>query len=314
MIISDLFSSKDACPVCGQTPCNCTHIAESVAEANYSDTPLSTYSNNANPELRNIHIPGNMKHPGWKEPTWSFAEVAEKLGLTPKELQQLAFSLGNFPKKAEGVKSSYGSKAYYPRSEIKRWVNASGIRDIIKSRQGVAEQQVNEISPYDFDSDADYYDALRAQKRRAQGRSADDYDEYEDEPMDNNDDDESYYEKYVRTKGLEEVEDQKPESLTYKDLFKQPEPGQETEPKDELHLHNWDEYWKLRNEKQPQQQKDVAEGDKKPEPPEADYGDDYQDMVGRLKKLAGMGPLKTVYDPKRRVYRNMPTAVQPPKK
>jgi hypothetical protein len=28
MIITDLFSSKDACPVCGQTPCNCTHIAE----------------------------------------------------------------------------------------------------------------------------------------------------------------------------------------------------------------------------------------------------------------------------------------------
>ena len=113
-------------------------------------------------------------------------------------------------------------------------------------------------------------------------------------------------------KGLEEVENQKPESLTYKDLFKQPEPGQETEKPEEQHLHNWDEYWKLRNEKQPQ--KDVAEGDKKPEPPEADYGDEYQAMVGRLKKLAGMGPLKTVYDPKRRVYRNMPTAVQPPKK
>ena len=28
MIITDLFSSRDACHVCGQTPCNCTHIAE----------------------------------------------------------------------------------------------------------------------------------------------------------------------------------------------------------------------------------------------------------------------------------------------
>ena len=49
------------------------------------------------------------------------------------------------------------------------------------------------------------------------------------------------------------------------------------------------------------------------DPPEADYGDDYQDMVARVKKLAGLGPLKTVYDPAKRVYRNVPTAVQPKK-
>jgi hypothetical protein len=29
--------------------------------------------------------------------------------------------------------------------------------------------------------------------------------------------------------------------------------------------------------------------------------------------LAGLGPLKTQYDPAKRVYRNMPTAVQPRK-
>ena len=58
----------------------------------------------------------------------------------------------------------------------------------------------------------------------------------------------------------------------------------------------------------------VAEGRKKPEPPEADYGADYQDMVARVKKLAGLGPLKTQYDPQKRVYRNMPTAQQPGKK
>ncbi len=55
----------------------------------------------------------------------------------------------------------------------------------------------------------------------------------------------------------------------------------------------------------------VAEG--KPKEKEADYGADYQDMVSRVKKLAGMGPLKTQYDPQKRVYRNMPTAVQPKK-
>jgi hypothetical protein len=55
----------------------------------------------------------------------------------------------------------------------------------------------------------------------------------------------------------------------------------------------------------------VAEAKKKEK--EADYGDDYQDMVARVKKLAGLGPLKTVYDPAKRVYKNVPTAVQPKK-
>ena len=55
----------------------------------------------------------------------------------------------------------------------------------------------------------------------------------------------------------------------------------------------------------------VAEG--KPREKEADYGADYQDMVSRVKKLAGLGPLKTVYDPQKRVYKNVPTAVQPKK-
>jgi hypothetical protein len=41
--------------------------------------------------------------------------------------------------------------------------------------------------------------------------------------------------------------------------------------------------------------------------------DDFDAMVSRLKKLAGAGPMKTVYDPDRRVYRNMPTAQQPAK-
>ena len=63
---------------------------------------------------------------------------------------------------------------------------------------------------------------------------------------------------------------------------------------------------------------DMAEGEQKPgadyiDPPEAKYDDEYDAMVARVKKLAGLGPMKTVYDPNRRVYRNMPTAVQPKK-
>jgi hypothetical protein len=59
--------------------------------------------------------------------------------------------------------------------------------------------------------------------------------------------------------------------------------------------------------------KKADESKKAPAEKEADYGDDYQDMVKRVKKLAGLGPLKTQYDPQKRVYRNMPTAVQPKK-
>ena len=39
--------------------------------------------------------------------------------------------------------------------------------------------------------------------------------------------------------------------------------------------------------------------------------DEFDAMVNRLKKLAGSGPMKTVYDPNTRRYKNMPTAVQP---
>ena len=59
--------------------------------------------------------------------------------------------------------------------------------------------------------------------------------------------------------------------------------------------------------------KKADESKQAPAEKEADYGDDYQDMVKRVKKLAGLGPLKTQYDPAKRVYRNMPTAEQPKK-
>ena len=39
--------------------------------------------------------------------------------------------------------------------------------------------------------------------------------------------------------------------------------------------------------------------------------DRFDAAMARLKRLAGAGPLKTVYDPQKRVYRNVPTAVQP---
>lgn len=41
--------------------------------------------------------------------------------------------------------------------------------------------------------------------------------------------------------------------------------------------------------------------------------DKFDAAMARLKQLAGAGPLKTVWDPTKRVYRNVPTAQQPKK-
>ena len=50
------------------------------------------------------------------------------------------------------------------------------------------------------------------------------------------------------------------------------------------------------------------------DPKEAEYGPEYDDMVARVKRLAGLGPMKTVWDPDKRVYKNVPKADQPQKK
>ena len=56
---------------------------------------------------------------------------------------------------------------------------------------------------------------------------------------------------------------------------------------------------------EPLDEQGVAEGKK-----EADYGADYQDMVARVKQLAGQGPRKTVWDEKKRVYKTVPVSQQ----
>ena len=55
----------------------------------------------------------------------------------------------------------------------------------------------------------------------------------------------------------------------------------------------------------------VAEGNQEEKIGGRYDADEFDSMVARLKKLAGAGPMRTVYDPDRRVYRNMPSAQQP---
>ena len=54
--------------------------------------------------------------------------------------------------------------------------------------------------------------------------------------------------------------------------------------------------------------------DKEQQSPEADYGDEYQSMVSRVGKLAKEGPRKTVWDPVKRVYKNVPADDKKPVK
>ena len=57
---------------------------------------------------------------------------------------------------------------------------------------------------------------------------------------------------------------------------------------------------------------DEEQSRKKRKEPEVNYDAiDHDKSVARLRHLAGIGPMKTVWDPARRVYKNVPTADQP---
>jgi hypothetical protein len=60
----------------------------------------------------------------------------------------------------------------------------------------------------------------------------------------------------------------------------------------------------------PEDQQGVAEGNKEEKIGGRHDADDFDDMVSRLKKLAGAGPMKTVYDPNTRRYKNVPVTPQ----
>jgi hypothetical protein len=196
-----------------------------------------------------IRIPGDMSAPHWREPTWSFQEIAQKLGIPVSALNLLAFNrIGGFPEALPGLAARYGSKKYYKQSEIKRWVNTNNVRE--KLKQGMLEGALD---------DSNF------------GKSA--------------------------------------ASMT-------PTPQAAQQARDIV---------QQRADDNVISQAEIAgavpitrEGEQQPgadyrDPKEVDYDDEYDAMVARVKRLAGLGPMKTVYDPNKRVYRNMPTAVQPKK-
>jgi hypothetical protein len=80
-----------------------------------------------------------MASSAWGDPTWSFQEIAQKLGIPTSALNLIAFTrIGGFPEAVPGLKSKYGGAKYYKQSEVKRWVNANQVREKIKA--GLAEE------------------------------------------------------------------------------------------------------------------------------------------------------------------------------
>lgn len=116
-----------------------------VAETMATFSAKASTRNSGSGEFRGVSIPSDMKHPEWREPTWSFQEIAQKLGIPVATLNLLAFNrIGGFPEALSGLSARHGSKKYYKQSEVKRWVNANNVRE--KLKQGVAEGSLEELS------------------------------------------------------------------------------------------------------------------------------------------------------------------------
>ena len=171
MIIDELFEGPQLCPECGGISFSdlilaekkdaCYHKVKASAKvwpsayasgrlvqcrkkgaANYGKSKTEDVAEGSD-EIRTagrgaIRIPGDMSAPQWREPTWSFQEIAQKLGIPVSALNLLAFNrIGGFPEALPGLAARYGSKKYYKQSEIKRWVNANNVRE--KLKQGMLE-------------------------------------------------------------------------------------------------------------------------------------------------------------------------------
>jgi hypothetical protein len=98
-----------------------------------------------------VRVPSDASREIWNEPTWSFKEIADKLGVSTNTLNLLAWKqIGGFPDARPGLTSKHGSSKYYKQSEVKRWVNANKVRELIKGRvatnQSVAEAGSNAIA------------------------------------------------------------------------------------------------------------------------------------------------------------------------
>jgi len=158
---------------------------ESVEETMATFSARTSTRNSGSGEFRGVSIPSDMKHPEWREPTWSFQEIAQKLGIPVSTLNLIAFNrIGGFPEALPGLSARHGSKKYYKQSEVKRWVNANNVRE--KLKQGVAED-LNEFAPGGGGDDDIGNDPYKYPKPESYRRSADYFGQFEADHFDRED-------------------------------------------------------------------------------------------------------------------------------
>ena len=322
-----------------------------VAETMATFSAKASTRNSGSGEFRGVSIPSDMKHPEWREPTWSFQEIAQKLGIPVATLNLLAFNrIGGFPEALSGLSARHGSKKYYKQSEVKRWVNANNVRE--KLKQGVAEGDLDEgwksalgaaamagtmalgsaganarVTPdgqggftggfkpsATVTAPADNKPAAEAPKGFSKEYLQSVIDGKHPRPMVSVEKAKELL-KNMQEGDLNEKSTSQAQFRTMAAAAHNPEFAKKVGISQDVaqEFHSADKHSNYKKLPDRTTEGEQQKGADYRDPPEADYGDNYQDMVARVKKLAGLGPLKTVYDPTKRVYRNVPTAVQPKK-
>jgi hypothetical protein len=305
---------NNMCKVCGQTPCNCTSVTEAGVGNRMSDmsvgSPKIVYKNGrAVGEIGIDHdaSPGNgpyyMKH---YETNTSYSgydtkkEALAELKHCVEQMNEQGVAEG-LPKAQDGRYNPDGSKKQAWHKDPRWQQHAKDLENDPKNIYGgVGKKKVKEQGVAEG-ADERKRNALWAQITSYEKRAKETTNDIKKDHLMKMADE-------LRAKLPTTDEEKLAETLN--DLAEAMGTELEEAPGAETLGHNQSTVASNLNSL------DLDEGDKKPEQPEqpeADYGDDYQAMVKRMKQLAGAGPLKTVYDPAKRVYRNIPTATQPKK-
>lgn len=251
MLFTELFNGKDNCAVCGQTPCNCTHVTEEKVRL---DPKCWKGKKIGNPKTK---MKGGVRVNNCV-PAESVAEGSN---------QDLVYISKSKVREFEEWMESEGLETEVPKKDVGEFIvyDYSGQDVTTKSYADDWNEKGQDVAEGYEDEECHVCNGTGEGRTEHENcshcggsgmepsdRDDDDYEMYDtDDDYDRGGDDESHYEKYVRTRGLEET---KPEEKI----------GGRYDP------------------------------------------NDFDAMVLRLKKLAGAGPMKTVYDPEKRVYKNVP--------
>ena len=262
MLFTELFNGKDNCAVCGQTPCNCTHVTEEKVRL---DPKCWKGKKIGNPKTKmkggvrvNNCVPAESVAEGIND---GRVDSPVSQAITRRIIHQrpdlLKYGPAAVMAAVDEVADFVGDVEEIGSSDVSAWVQQVARHLQTQAGEGLAENYEDEECHVcngtgEGRTEHENCSHCGGSGMEPSDKDDDDYEMYDtDDDYDRGGDDESHYEKYVRTRGLEET---KPEEKI----------GGRYDP------------------------------------------DDFDAMVLRLKKLAGAGPMKTVYDPEKRVYKNVP--------